>query len=91
MVAKRLRGEKLPPSRFNLGRAGLFINIAALCWLSVLGVFLFFPAVPNPTPASMNWACLMFGVVMIFACVWYFVRGRHEYDGPVRYIRKDVE
>ncbi|KAK5706031.1 hypothetical protein LTR97_001017 [Elasticomyces elasticus] len=91
MVAKRLRGEKLPLSRFNLGRAGLFINIAALCWLSVLGVFLCFPAVPNPTPASMNWACLMFGVVMIFACVWYFVRGRHEYDGPVRYIRKDVE
>ncbi|KAK5761041.1 hypothetical protein LTS12_008889 [Elasticomyces elasticus] len=91
MVAKRLRGEKLPLSRFNLGRAGLFINVAALCWLSVLGVFLCFPAVPNPTPASMNWACLMFGVVMIFACVWYFVRGRHEYDGPVRYIRKDVE
>ncbi|KAK5735070.1 hypothetical protein LTR17_008406 [Elasticomyces elasticus] len=91
MVAKRLRGEKLPLSRFNLGRAGLFINIAALCWLSVLGVFLCFPAVPNPTPASMNWACLMFGVVMIFACVWYFIRGRHEYDGPVRYIRKDVE
>ncbi|KAK4906458.1 hypothetical protein LTR49_024385 [Elasticomyces elasticus] len=91
LVAKRLRGEKLPPSRFNLGRAGLFINIAALCWLLVLGTFLFFPAVPNPTPASMNWACLMFGVVMIFAFIWYFVRGRHEYDGPVKYIRKDVE
>ncbi|KAK5689387.1 hypothetical protein LTR17_026291, partial [Elasticomyces elasticus] len=81
LVAKRLRGEKLPPSRFDLGRAGLSINIAALCWLLVLGTFLFFPAVPNPTPASMNWACLMFGVVMIFAFIWYFVRGRHEYDG----------
>ena len=39
LLAKRLRGEKLPPSRFNLGRAGLFINIGALCWLTVLATF----------------------------------------------------
>ncbi|KAK4556672.1 hypothetical protein LTR86_006243 [Recurvomyces mirabilis] len=91
LFAKRLRGEKLPVSRFNLGRAGIFVNAGALCWLLVLATFLFFPSVPNPTAQSMNWACLMFGVMVIFAFVWYVVRGRHEYDGPVEYIRKDIE
>jgi len=51
LFAKRLRGEKLPSSRFDLGKAGFWINLASLCWLSVLAVFLFFPAAPNPTAA----------------------------------------
>jgi len=40
---------------------------------------------------TMNWACLMFGGVMIIAGAWYFYRARDEYDGPVEYIRKDVD
>jgi choline transport protein len=32
----------------------------------------------------------MFGVVVIFAFIWYLGRGRHEYDGPVEYMRKDM-
>jgi choline transport protein len=51
MFAKRCRGEKLPPSRFDLGKLGFWINGAALCWLALLLVFLSFPSVPNPTPA----------------------------------------
>jgi len=38
----------------------------------------------------MNWACAIFGGVIGFAFVWYVVRGRHEYDGPVMYMRKDL-
>ena len=49
LLAKRLRGESLPTSRFSLGTAGLWINVLALCWLVVLAVFLFFPATPRPT------------------------------------------
>lgn len=37
----------------------------------------------------MNWAILMLGVVIIFAAVWYVVRARHEYDGPVEYMQRD--
>ena len=38
LVAKRLRGEKLPPSRFNLGKFGIWINCIALGWLSLLAL-----------------------------------------------------
>ena len=39
----------------------------------------------------MNWACLMFAAVLLFAFGWYVVKGRHEFDGPVKYIRKDMD
>ncbi|OQO14715.1 hypothetical protein B0A48_00096 [Cryoendolithus antarcticus] len=90
-LAKRIRSKgDLTARNFILGRFGLPLNIAALAWLSLLLVFLLFPAAPRPEPAGMNWVCLMFGVVMLFAFGWYAVRARHEYNGPVVYMRKDV-
>jgi hypothetical protein len=32
----------------------------------------------------------MFGGVMLFAVVHYYVQARHVYDGPVEYVRKLV-
>lgn len=51
-------------------------------------IFAFFPGNPDPTVAQMNWACLMFGGVMIFAVLHYYIQARHVYDGPVEYVRK---
>ncbi|KJX99138.1 amino acid permease like protein [Zymoseptoria brevis] len=90
VIGKRLRKEKFPASKFSLGRWGLPVNVIACCFLVVAYLFLFFPAVPSPDAASMNWAILVYGVVVCFAFGYYFVRGRHEYDGPVEYVRKDM-
>ena len=90
IIYRRFDGNEFPKTKFCLGRWGLPINIAALIYLVVTLSFCFFPAAPNPTPASMNWASLMFGAVLILAFTWYFVRAKHEYDGPVEYVRKDV-
>lgn len=87
ILTKRLRGEAFPASRFSLGKLGAPINIAAICFLAFAFVFLFFPAVPSPDAASMNWASLIYGAVILFAGFWYLVRGRHQYDGPVSYVR----
>jgi amino acid transporter len=85
VLAKKLRGETFPPSRFNVGRKfGIFANVAALCFLSVAFVFLFFPAVPAPDAVSMNWAILIYGFVVCFALVYYYFYGRHHYEGPVQ-------
>ncbi|CAK3885212.1 amino-acid permease [Lecanosticta acicola] len=90
VLAKRFRGEPFPPSQFNLGKFGAVANVLAICFLLVAYLFLFFPAVPNPDPASMNWAILVYGVVTLFASTYYMLKGRHEYDGPVEYVRKDM-
>jgi choline transport protein len=79
VTLKRLRGEPLLPSKFNLGR---------MVFLLFLWVFTFFPVGPRPTVVDMNWASLGYGCVLVFAMVYYFLRGRHVYAGPVAYVRK---
>jgi len=88
VTLKRIRGEPLLPSKFNLGRWGLTINIVSLVFLLFLFIFAFFPPAPNPTPESMNWAVMTYGAVVIFAIIYYAIRGRHAYVGPVEYVRK---
>ena len=89
LIHRRFVGGRFPPTKFSLGRYGLAINIATLLYLVVILVFTFFPAAPNPTPASMNWASLMFGGILAIAFGWYAFRARYEYDGPVEYVRKE--
>ncbi|KAK4904848.1 hypothetical protein LTR49_025778 [Elasticomyces elasticus] len=90
IIYRRFDGNMFPPTKFSLGKAGLFVNTLAFSYLLVALTFTFFPSVPNPRPAEMNWASLMYGFVLLFALVWYRVRAKTEYDGPVEYVRKDV-
>ncbi|KAK4892472.1 hypothetical protein LTR49_028592 [Elasticomyces elasticus] len=104
IIYRRFDGNMFPPpakywtttnplgckTKFSLGKAGLFVNTLAFSYLLVALTFTFFPSVPNPRPAEMNWASLMYGFVLLFALVWYRVRAKTDYDGPVEYVRKDV-
>lgn len=87
ILHRRLAGEPFPASKFELGKFGVFVNIFALCFLALAYVFLFFPAAPNPDPAGMNWGILIYGVVVLFAVGYYFAKARHEYEGPVHYVK----
>ncbi|KAK0823033.1 hypothetical protein LTR73_008825 [Friedmanniomyces endolithicus] len=62
-----------------------------MCFLVVAFVFLFFPAAPHPDAAGMNWGILIYGFVVIFALSYYYIRGRHQYDGPVSYVRHELD
>jgi choline transport protein len=88
MLRKRIRGERLLPARFSLGRAGIFINVISFAYLVVGAVFTLFPSVPNPELIAMNWACLMFGFSVIFSIVYYFLYGKHHCEGPVEYVKR---
>lgn len=88
IAIKRIRGEPLLPSKFDLGRFGLAINIISILFLVYLWIFAFFPSAPHPKVADMNWAILGYGVVILFAMAYYFVRGRYSYVGPVEYVRR---
>ena len=88
ITLKRLRGEPLLPSKFNLGKLGLPFNIISLLFLAFIWVFCFFPPMPNPSLPDMNWGILGYGVVIIFSIVYYLVWGNKQYVGPVEYTRK---
>ncbi|KAF2014149.1 amino acid transporter [Aaosphaeria arxii CBS 175.79] len=85
---KRWRAEPLLPSRFSLGAAGIWINGAAIVYLALAFVFAFFPTFPHPTPDLMNWNILIYGVVVVFSLVYFAVKGRRVYVGPVEYTRR---
>lgn len=88
---KRISGQELLPAKFRLpAGVGLGLNAFSLMFLTFAFIFAFFPGNPNPTVAQMNWACLIYGAVLIFAIIDYFFRARHVYDGPVEYVRKLV-
>lgn len=88
VILRRIRGQSLPSRRFNLGRMGLPINILAMCYLMPIFVFAFFPVTSTVTPESMNWAIVMFGGIMGFALVWYFIWGHKEYVPPVALVKR---
>lgn len=88
VILRRVRGQSLPSRRFNLGRLGLPINILAMCYLMPIFVFAFFPVTSTVTPESMNWAIVMFGGIMGFALVWYFIWGHKVYVPPVALVKR---
>ena len=90
MFLKRWRNEPLLPSRFNLGKAGIWVNGIAVVYLSVATIFSFFPSFPNPTPDLMNWNILIYGVVVVFSLVYFVIQGKKVYVGPVEYINRNM-
>ncbi|EMD94937.1 hypothetical protein COCC4DRAFT_147296, partial [Bipolaris maydis ATCC 48331] len=90
MLRRRLLGEPLLSSRFNLSRAGILVNFCAISYNALAIVFLAFPEAPHPSLVNMNWSCLMVGVLFGVATVHYFFFGRCTYKGPVEYVKKSV-
>jgi amino acid transporter len=87
---RRLQKLPLLESKFSLGRYGLTINLLSMVFLVLIYVFAFFPQVPDPPSESMNWAVVVYVGILGVASVYYVIRARHHYDGPVAYVRKSV-
>ncbi|KAA6406969.1 MAG: amino acid permease [Lasallia pustulata] len=86
---KRFRGEYLPPARWSMGRYASTVNTIAIAYLLLVFVLSFFPETRRVVPATFNWGILIYGVMVVFAVVFYFVKGRHGYVGPVVLIKLD--
>ncbi|KAK4544789.1 hypothetical protein LTR36_004038 [Oleoguttula mirabilis] len=90
VLAKRIRGERFPPGRFGLGTFGFVCNGIAVGFLLLVWVFMFFPTAPNPGAAGMNWSVVIYGAVVMLFTAYFFLGARHQYAGPVAYVRKDM-
>ena len=91
IARKRIVNEPMLPSKFNLGRwPGLALNLISMCYLFLFFVLSFFPIVVHPAAPDMNWAIAIFGGVIVLSLVYYAVKARHVYDGPIEYVRKGM-
>jgi amino acid transporter len=91
ILLHRLQARRLPEARYTLGRWGAVINILALIYIIPVFIFSFFPPTPNPTAATMNWACVMVGGTVLLATVYYIVWGRKTYTPPSETIEDFME
>ena len=71
--------DKLPPGKFRLGRWGLLTNWISIVYCCVTTVFFFFPGGPNPSLADMNWAIVVFAVMMVVAAIFWLVKGKNTF------------
>jgi choline transport protein len=85
---RRWTNQPLLPSKFDLGKWGLPINILSEVFMIFFLVATFFPPTPNPTAESMNWSIVIYVATMLFSLGYYYFHGRHTYSGPVEYVRK---
>jgi choline transport protein len=89
LLLRRATGLNLPSRRWSLGRWGATVNITALCFLSVFWIFSFFPPTAVVTTTTMNWNALMFAIIIVVATLYYAIKARHEYVGPVMLVKRD--
>ncbi|KAF7915329.1 uncharacterized protein EAE98_011195 [Botrytis deweyae] len=82
LVWRRLQGP-LPPHRWSLGKYGMAINIASLCFLAPITFFSFWPLQTPVTAQNMNWSSVMFVATLSVALIYYYFRARHVYTAPV--------
>ena len=89
IFTKRIqKGDEIPYGPWRLGKLGIPVNAFALVWGIITMFFSFWPSVHPVDAASMNWSCLLYGATTLFSVVFYFLRGRRKYNGPV--IETDV-
>lgn len=68
---------------WKLGRWGPWINGFAILFSVLVMFFSFWPTVIPVTPVNMNWSCLLWGSVVIFATAFWWLHGRGVYKGPI--------
>lgn len=67
---------------FNLGSAGIVINVISILWIIILSTFLLFPTTIPVSGSSMNYAIAVIGAAaLIFTMNWLFY-ARHYYVAP---------
>ncbi|KAI0835920.1 amino acid transporter [Hypoxylon sp. FL0890] len=63
---------------------GTINNIFACLYTTFLLFWSFWPQANNPSPAELNWSVVVYGSVIVFSIVWYVVRARHYFKGPIK-------
>lgn len=68
---------------------GVPINIIAIAFALFQVIMSFFPLFAQVTHETMNYGVVMFSGVAIISVIYYVVRARHVYKGPVVHINYD--
>lgn len=65
------------------GWLGIINNIYASCYMTFVIFFSLWPSEYHPNAQTINYSIVVTSGVLIFSLVWYFIRARKEYHGPI--------
>ncbi|KAF2792521.1 amino acid transporter [Melanomma pulvis-pyrius CBS 109.77] len=75
--------ETLAFGPWRLGKWGVAVNLTAILGSILVMFFSFWPTVVPINANNMNWSCVLWGGVVIFAALFWVAHGRRVFKGPV--------
>lgn len=75
--------ETLPEAKFSLGRYGIMCNILAVIYSLWCFFWSAWPQEYPVTASNFNWASVLFVLTLLVALIYFVVKGRKVYTGPV--------
>ncbi|KAJ5217988.1 uncharacterized protein N7498_000087 [Penicillium cinerascens] len=82
ILCKLLFG-KFQPGPWHMGSLSWIVNVWACLWTLFVSIIFVLPTVMPVTPDGMNYACVYLVAVLLFALVYWYIRGRVVYNGPI--------
>jgi amino acid transporter len=89
-------GDAFEPGPWTLGRKYRWINPAAIVWVAICVVIFILPFSPAAVPwrdefdwRYVNYAPVTVGGLLLIVGVWWAVRARHTFKGPIRNVEFD--
>jgi len=76
--------DKFVRGPFHLGKWSKPINVVAFLWVCFACIMFVLPQVLPVTAASLNYAPVAVGFVLVLAMGWWFLGARKWFHGPVR-------
>ena len=70
---------------------GTINNVISCLYLVLLLFWSFWPPATPVTPSTMNFSILVFGATIMFSLVWHVIKGRKQFNSPVREVNVDHE
>ena len=75
-----------------MGKLSTVVNIWAVIWTAFVSIIFLFPTIRPVTGNNMNYAIVFLAAILLAAILYWFIRGKHFYTGPLieaRVIRDD--
>ncbi|MEA2291477.1 MAG: hypothetical protein QOF17_497 [Solirubrobacteraceae bacterium] len=91
------KGDDFKPGPWTLGRHYKWVNPAAFIWVAICVVIFILPQAPVGVPwreefdwRYVNYAPIMVGGLFAIVGIWWLVRAKHTFTGPIRNIEFDA-
>jgi amino acid transporter len=91
------KGDAFQPGPWTLGRHYRWVNPAAVIWVAICVIIFILPQAPAGVPGRaefdwkyVNYAPITVGGLFLIVGIWWLVRAKHTFTGPIRNVEFDA-